>query len=86
MARTIRRVPSSDPVCSVILQVKGNTMHTPSLYITTADEKNHSHHYRLPVTDTVPEGHEITGVRPAGLFRLSSVLSPESLKLLKAIK
>lgn len=55
----------------------------PSLYVTTQDESNKSHTYRLPVTDTVPEGEEITAVRPAGLFRFSSVLSPESLANLR---
>jgi hypothetical protein len=49
-----------------------------SLYVTTEDKTSKSHTYRLPVTDTVPDGEEITAVRPAGLFRLSSVLSPES--------
>lgn len=53
-------------------------------YVTTSDEKNRTHNFRLPVTDTVPAGHEITGYRPAGNFRFSSVLSPESLANLKA--
>lgn len=57
-----------------------------SLYVTTKDEKNHEHHYRLPVTETVPEGHEITNVRPAGKFRFSSVLSPESLAAINSAR
>lgn len=55
-----------------------------TLYVTTVDEKQHTHNYRLPVTETVPEGQEITAVRPAGNFRFSSVLSPESLANLKS--
>jgi hypothetical protein len=55
----------------------------PSLYVTTEDNKQHSHTYRLSVTDTVPDGHEITNVRPAGVNRFSSLLSPESLIVLK---
>lgn len=57
-----------------------------SFYITTQDEKHNSHQYRLPVTETVPEGHEITDVKPAGLFRFSSSLSPESLANLKTVR
>lgn len=53
-----------------------------TLYVTTLDNDNHTHNYRLPVTDTVPEGHEITGVRPAGEFRLSAILSDDNRKRL----
>lgn len=60
--------------------------HTPSLYVTTQDENCKAHTYRLPVTETVPAGQEITAVRPAGLFRFSSVLSPESLANLKTVR
>jgi hypothetical protein len=58
---------------------------TPQLYVTTSDEKNKSHTFRLPVTETVPEGHEITMVRPAGVNRFSSLLSPESLANLRTV-
>lgn len=51
-------------------------MLTNSLYVTTKDEKGHGHNYRLPVTETVPEGHEITGVRVAGTVRFRELLSP----------
>lgn len=54
-----------------------------TLYVTTVDEKNSTHNYRLPVTETVPEGQDIVAVRPAGNFRFSSLLSPESLASLK---
>jgi hypothetical protein len=59
-----------------------------SLYVTTreSDKPNHEHHFRLPVTDIVPEGQEIVNVRPAGKFRLSSLLSPESLAVLKSVR
>jgi hypothetical protein len=57
-----------------------------SFYVSTLDEKKHAHHYRFAVNETVPEGEEITAVRPAGRFRLSSVLSPASLAILKAIR
>jgi len=50
-------------------------MLTNSLYVNTKDEKGTTHAYRLPVTDTVPEGHEITGVRKAGVFTLAQVLT-----------
>lgn len=55
-----------------------------TLYVTTVDDDKHTHNYRLPVTETVPEGHEITDVRPAGLFRLSAILSDENRKRLLA--
>lgn len=57
-----------------------------TLYVTTRDEKSHEHFYRLPLTDTVPDGHEIVNVRPAGQFRLSSLLSPESLSAIKSVR
>lgn len=62
--------------------------HTPSLYVTTQETEHPEirHTFRLPVTDTVPDGQEIVSVRPAGQFRFSSVLSPESLSVLKTVR
>jgi len=57
----------------------------PQLYVSTVDDKNTGHQFRMPVTDTVPDGHEITAVRPAGQFRLSSLLSADSLATLKTV-
>lgn len=57
-----------------------------TLYVTTRDEQNDTHTYRLPLTDTVPDGHEIVNVRPAGQFRFSSLLSPGSLAALKSVR
>lgn len=61
-------------------------MLVPSLYVTTKDEKNRDHHYRLPVTETVPEGHEITAVRPAGRFSFNQNLSGETVQRLLTLK
>jgi hypothetical protein len=58
----------------------------PQFYVTTQDEHGKGHHYRQTANEMVPFGEEITGLRPAGQFRFSSVLSPESLDLLKAVK
>lgn len=51
-----------------------------SFYVTTADldKPNHEHTYRLPAGDSIPEGQKLVSQRPAGLFRLSSVLSDDS--------
>jgi hypothetical protein len=57
-----------------------------SLYINTEDLDGHAHAYRLPVTDTIPEGHEITSVRPAGLFPVTALLSPEGVATLNAAR
>lgn len=57
-----------------------------TLYVTTTDEKNRTHNYRLPVTDSVPEGHEITGVRKAGEFQFGQNLTPETVANLWTFK
>lgn len=63
-------------------------MLVPSFYVTATetDKPSHEHHYRLPVSETVPEGQEIVSLRPAGQFRFSSLLSPESLAALKSVR
>lgn len=59
----------------------------PTLYVTTHDDKGTAHTFKLPVTETVPEGHEIVQVRQAQVARLSSILSPESVRnLLTSVK
>jgi len=55
-------------------------------YVTTQDNDGREHSYKLPETDTVPDGHEITNLRPAGQFRLSSLLSPQSLAAVKSVR
>jgi hypothetical protein len=49
-----------------------------SLYVSTQDDKGHGHRYRLPLTETVPDGHEIIDVRPAGQFRFTQTVSQKS--------
>lgn len=56
-----------------------------TLYINTVDSDNHAHAYRLPLTDTIPEGHEITSVRPAGQFPVTALLSADSLAALATV-
>jgi hypothetical protein len=57
-----------------------------TLYVNTEDLNGKAHAYRLPLTDTVPEGHEITSVRPAGLFPVTAILSPDSVLALNTYR
>lgn len=59
-------------------------MRVPAFYVTTVDAKNHGHQFKVDVTETVPAGHEVVDARPASQYRVSSLLSAESLANLKA--
>lgn len=52
-------------------------------YITTEDRKLRSHQYKLPVSEAAPDGHEITDLRPAGLFPITDFLSVETIATLR---
>ncbi len=53
-------------------------------YVTTSDEKNRTHNYRLPNSEPVPDGHEVTNVVVASRYTLASLLSPATKRSLSA--
>jgi hypothetical protein len=53
-------------------------------YLSTVDRKKHQHHYKLPAGDAVPDGEELTDLRPAGIVTLMDQLPEETLAELRA--
>lgn len=47
------------------------------LYMSTKDRKKNAHSYKLPAGEAAPTGHEITDLRPAGLWPLADLLPLE---------
>lgn len=44
-----------------------------SFYVTTIDEKNHEHNYRLPQGESLPEDQTLKTQRKAGEFKLADL-------------
>jgi hypothetical protein len=44
-----------------------------SFYVTTVDDKNHEHNYRLPQGETLPEDQYLKTQRKAGEFKLAEL-------------
>jgi hypothetical protein len=54
-------------------------------YATTKDRKGGIHNYKLATGEGVPKGHEITDLSVAHRFKMTDILSPESVDLLEAL-
>lgn len=55
-----------------------------SYYVTTKDRKGREHNYKLMKGDGVPSGHEITNLSVGSQFKVSDILDPSTVELLKS--